>query len=363
MGSPASSRGSAEQLPPPTFNSSRPQYRAGPGEEIVDGASVGYFAIGDIQPPNTPPGPADIQSNHFYPALNGSSAFFPNGGGGVNRRASASYGRSDRSGVTRSMRSPEMNGADVDDNRWQMAAGAVLNRPPRPTLLADDGDSEGEDEFAKAVTSLLAKQETLASYTDPAKSPDQGAGATPAPLQGGSPELDDDNDDWEADALSGGNWGDNALPEADGDFPTLRAATMKSTRPSLEPGYAMPTEADVGVIEPMEVHFASQRDTVKTPDALAQMLQRPSLNEDEPTADSDRVALSRAMTPTLPTIVEQHGTADQFVQKDKTLVPTASFIQGMQNIEKMPPSHLFGMAGHTIAEEPGAGPGGGAAWE
>ena len=381
MGSPTSTNGA---LPPPTFNSNRPQYKAGGSDGQPDGASVGYFAVGDINSPRSPPGPAaDAPSSHFYPSLSGSSAFFASGdgNGAVTSSPAANYGRSDRSDVPRSTRARQ-RGTGAADNRWQMAAGAVVNRP---TLFADDADG-GLDEFANAVDALLANKEHAAGYTDPAakrsKMPrpaldaDGADGADGAASAG---DVDADGDDWENDALADGNWGDNVLPEPEGDFPTLRSATIKSSRPrpSLEPGYAMPTEADVGVIEPMEVHFAQQRDTVKTPDALVQMLQRPSLDGDESgSADATRDTLSKRMSPTrnhggdggsnirptLPTITEQNGTADEFVERDNALIPTQSFIQGMANIEKMPITELMSIS-DTIAEEPGAGPGGGAAWD
>jgi Ca2+-binding EF-hand superfamily protein len=189
------------------------------------GGSVGYFAVGDINPPDVQPGPGMAgPSNHFYPSgssLFGAATMAPKPG---SKGTVAEYGLGP--GLVKTSR-PSL----TDDGfRNRTSVKGPFNE------VTGGGPRAGDDEFSSAVTALssfapLPKGDYVRSYTDP--SHDDGWGG-------------------------GGGWADTGLPGGDHDFPTLKPANA-FVRPPIEPGYARP--AELGVVETMDIHYAAARDS------------------------------------------------------------------------------------------------------
>ena len=280
-----------------------PDYKALDAYKIApDVLSQGYFSVGEINSPDSLPGPA---ANHFYPSLGGSSVFMQNITSGFGNKA---RGAPQRSSVASYTSGPTAQ---------------------RPSLAADD--SVAHAEFSSALR-------TLANYTDPSMAP-----------------VTANDTEWGSAAWRG------ALPGDDHDFPTLKAATIKQSRPALEPGYATPNESDIGVVEPVAVHYAAQRDSAGTPRSMIETLvsARPTLSDVAESGTAARNEMAKR-----PSLLDDHEETtfgfdeedaeleDAFTEKGAAFdAPRASFIQGMVNIEKISSNQLLTDA-NIIAEEP-----------
>jgi len=319
LGSPAGKLGgqyrSAEAMSP-TYRS--PDYKALDAYKAApDSLSAGYFSVGEINSPLSPPG---LSSNHFYPSLGGSSVFMQNITNGFGDQKGPERSSASRASVASYSRGPGLGGV----------SGPKVSRP---SLAVDDllGDPDANAEFTSALRSL-------ANYTDPSIAP---LSATPAA----------DDTTWGSEAWRG------TLPGEDHDFPTLKAATMKKGRPSLEPGYATPNEADIGMVEAVAVHYAAQRDSSGTPRNMVEHLvsaqpalsnmKRPSLLEEGETFGFDE------NDPDLQFDEDDPELEEAFVDKDDAFdKPRTSFVQGMANIEKISTRQLLSGVNTTIMEEP-----------